>query len=432
MAIVFIALALLMVSVRSENSTVSDIESADACEAFGPWSQALEDWATAPHSDRHGRIMVLPPAKGYYVTERIDTPYLSPPPPPQTSHTPSSGYYTSHNQDPIPIHDSYMPQNQGYVPPSQSNTPFNQSHMPSNQGHPNQSQFSHKKGLPPPKKSQPYSNGPSLPAPQSYKEWEVNSPPGAGKIVNKPPNPYKDKVKPNYPVDRVDDPPRKQVSETDLYLLSAMEKLVYRADLMEKRLRRLEDSLYELLATRDNDPEPCPGAFDRVRSRCYSWGAAADWKAAARACRNLQASLVELLDHQQQRALLAKLLADKALRGNDFWTGGLNPGLLWIWSHSARPVALDSNSTTTTTTTSTNNTTSDIPGEGRCLSLVFDPARNSYSLRGSDCSTPLRYICEADEHRDSISNEIQRAARVLRQRSGGRRSKLLWDPPGSD
>lgn len=49
MAVVFIALALLMVSVRSENSTASD-----TCEAFGPWSQALEDWATAPLSDRHG------------------------------------------------------------------------------------------------------------------------------------------------------------------------------------------------------------------------------------------------------------------------------------------------------------------------------------------------------------------------------------------
>lgn len=142
--------------------------------------------------------MVLPPAKGYYVTERIDTPYLLPPPPPQTSHSPSSGYYTSHNQEPIPINDSYLPQNQGYGPTAQSYTPPNQSHMPSNQGHSNQSQFSHKKGLPPPKKSQPHNNGPSLPAPQSYKEWEVNSPPGAGKIVNKPPNPYKDKVKPNY------------------------------------------------------------------------------------------------------------------------------------------------------------------------------------------------------------------------------------------
>lgn len=54
MATVFIALALLMVSVRSENSTASDAESADSCEAFGPWSQALEDWATAPLSDRHG------------------------------------------------------------------------------------------------------------------------------------------------------------------------------------------------------------------------------------------------------------------------------------------------------------------------------------------------------------------------------------------
>ncbi|CAH2099385.1 unnamed protein product [Euphydryas editha] len=456
---VLVALALLMVSVSSENSTVADVDTSDTCEAFGPWSQALEDWATSPHSDRHGRIMVLPPAKGYYVTERIDTPYLSPPPPPQMSHTPSSEY-TSQNQWSIPVNDSYMPQNQGYVPPNQSNIPPNQnyippnqgyvppnqsnippnqSYMPQNQGHipPNQSQFAHKKGLPPPKKShQTQNNGPSLLTPQSYKEWEVNSPPGAGKIVNKPPNPYKDKVKPNYPVDRVDDPPRKQVTETDLYLLSAIEKLVYRADTMEKRLRKLEDSLYELLAVADNKPEPCASSFVRVGAACYSWGAAADWKRAALACRALGAALAELLDRRQRRALLAKLLADKTLKGDDFWTGGLNPGLLWIWSNSARPVTLDDNNNNTNTNGNNNSTNSaNIPGEGRCLSLVYDAARHSYALRGRDCAAPLRYICQASDDRAAVANDIERAARALRAlraRPGGRRSKLLWDALGSD
>lgn len=39
-----------------------------------------------------------------------------------------------------------------------------------------------------------------------------------------------------------------QVSETDLYLLSAIEKLVYRVDFMEKRLRRVEEMLYYVSA----------------------------------------------------------------------------------------------------------------------------------------------------------------------------------------
>lgn len=42
-------------------------------------------------------------------------------------------------------------------------------------------------------------------------------------------------------------PPR-QVSETDLYLLGAIEKLVYKVDFMEKRLRRVEEMLYFVMA----------------------------------------------------------------------------------------------------------------------------------------------------------------------------------------
>lgn len=43
-------------------------------------------------------------------------------------------------------------------------------------------------------------------------------------------------------------PPPRQISETDLYLLGAIEKLVYRVDFMEKRLRRVEEMLYYAVA----------------------------------------------------------------------------------------------------------------------------------------------------------------------------------------
>lgn len=43
-------------------------------------------------------------------------------------------------------------------------------------------------------------------------------------------------------------PAAHQVSETDLYLLGAIEKLVYRVDTMEKRLRRVEEMMYYVMA----------------------------------------------------------------------------------------------------------------------------------------------------------------------------------------
>lgn len=43
-------------------------------------------------------------------------------------------------------------------------------------------------------------------------------------------------------------PPGREVSETDLYLLGAIEKLVYKVDFMEKRLRRVEEMLYYAMA----------------------------------------------------------------------------------------------------------------------------------------------------------------------------------------
>lgn len=57
------------------------------------------------------------------------------------------------------------------------------------------------------------------------------------------------KPKPNVPPKIVNKkPPTRQVTETDLYLLGAIEKLVYRVDFMEKRLRRVEEMMYFMMA----------------------------------------------------------------------------------------------------------------------------------------------------------------------------------------
>jgi hypothetical protein len=63
------------------------------------------------------------------------------------------------------------------------------------------------------------------------------------------------KNKPYYITRPGDKPPvggSKEVTETDLYLLGAIEKLVYRVDFMEKRLRRTEDLLYQVMASNNN------------------------------------------------------------------------------------------------------------------------------------------------------------------------------------
>lgn len=79
-----------------------------------------------------------------------------------------------------------------------------------------------------------------------------------------PPNgpPYNiEGQKPNGPSYNIEGPSnthnsqsRKEVSETDLYLLGAIEKLVYRVDFMEKRLRKAEELIYYLMAGSNKNP----------------------------------------------------------------------------------------------------------------------------------------------------------------------------------
>lgn len=57
--------------------------------------------------------------------------------------------------------------------------------------------------------------------------------------INAPPNPvFNSRITQN----------GQEISETDLYLLSAIEKLVYRVDYMERRLRKAEQIVYYLMA----------------------------------------------------------------------------------------------------------------------------------------------------------------------------------------
>lgn len=122
----------------------------------------------------------------------------------------------------------------------------------------------------------------------------------------------------------------REVSETDLYLLGAIEKLVYRVDYMEKRLKRTEQLVYYLMAGNNQKPEaePCPADFTKVGENCYHFGSSerVDWKTAAGKCKSLGSSLAEFDKIEKFQDVVATILSNQTHRGHDFWIGGLNPG----------------------------------------------------------------------------------------------------------
>lgn len=199
----------------------------------------------------------------------------------------------------------------------------------------------------------------------------------------------------------------RQVSETDLYLLGAIEKLVYKVDFMEKRLRRVEEMLYYNMAGNRIDTESCPGNFTRVGHECYHFnsltGREFDWKVASKTCKKMGGFLAEMETIEENQDLVTFILSKQQLKGRDFWVGGLNPGLLWIWSNSARPVTAPGSQN------NKENPSAAIHGEGRCLRLAYNPALRFYHYKGTDCSIRYNFICEAPENKSS--NEIRRLGR---------------------
>ncbi|CAB3366648.1 Hypothetical predicted protein [Cloeon dipterum] len=205
---------------------------------------------------------------------------------------------------------------------------------------------------------------------------------------------------------------RGEVSETDLYLLGAIEKLTYRLDFIEKRLRRTEDLLYHVMSgqnTAHKQPgekaDPCPANFTRAAGGCYYFSAdplpgftrrsaMVNWKAASVACKALGqgAGLIELQSVEETQDIVTHLKSDQKLRDKSYWTGGLNPGLLWIWSESGRPVSANGGHK------KGNNKKQEIRGNGGCLLLGYDPAYRGYNLLGSNCSMAQHFICEAEDN----------------------------------
>ncbi|KAF6204005.1 hypothetical protein GE061_002344 [Apolygus lucorum] len=182
----------------------------------------------------------------------------------------------------------------------------------------------------------------------------------------------------------------KDVTETDMYLLNAIEKLAFRMDAMERRLRRTEELLVHVMeGSNIKRQDDCPSNFTRVARNCYHFSERQyNWKSAASMCKSLGSNLLEIESRDEFMEVVTFVQANNYLRGYDFWTGGLNPGLLWIWSNSARPVLPKKPST---------RPEESVHGNGRCLKLAFNQAK-LYQYHGTDCAARLRYICEHEEN----------------------------------
>ncbi|KAL1397504.1 hypothetical protein pipiens_009710 [Culex pipiens pipiens] len=270
--------------------------------------------------------------------------------------------------------------------------------------------------------------------PSGYGENQLNSPTGQGTFT-----PMRQTFGGASPTELLASP--REVSETDLYLLGAIEKLVYRVDYMENRLRRAEQIIYYLMAGNNQKIDTCPDNFTRVHDICYHFGVdrGLNWKSASTLCKSYGGHLAEFESSTEFQDVVAYILNNQLNRGKEFWLGGLNPGLLWIWTQSAKPVnpntnltsitKTGSNSSSTTTTTSKPDATKivnkpqsgkpqkqteptlEITGTGRCLKLSYNGALYTYGYSGQDCSARFNYICELKNK--GLDNEISRIAKQL-------------------
>ncbi|XP_015125241.1 oxidized low-density lipoprotein receptor 1 [Diachasma alloeum] len=198
-------------------------------------------------------------------------------------------------------------------------------------------------------------------------------------------------------VHKIVTPNKREVSETDLYLLGAIEKLLYKVEGLEKRLRRAEELLYYVISGNSTREEPCPTNYTRIGKGCYYISSREyDWKSSASLCRSLGGNLLELETPEEYKTVKNHLQTTKGVRGFDFWTGGLNPGLLWIWASSAKAVF--------------ENQVETVDGYGRCLKIRNSIPKN-YSLYGEECIKKLRYICKPAK--DDSTNEVEKIERGL-------------------
>lgn len=256
-----------------------------------------------------------------------------------------------------------------------------------------------------------------------------------------------------------------EISETDLYLLGAIEKLVYRVDYLEKRLKKTDELVLYLMekqhqqasashqqnqinqkpiygsqagesnvqpvrlnATQQlhNDKESIcqENNSTKIGDNCYiiAYTPATDWQSANAQCKSKSKSsnsqLVEFDTYKEYYDVALFLKSNKKYKKYNYWLGGLNPGLLWIWSTTAKPInpfknelGTEKSDVITVDTKDTNLT--DIQGSGRCLSYSYNSTSKQYIYFGQNCNLKMGYLCKVLDL--SVENEISRIAKSLEE-----------------
>lgn len=146
----------------------------------------------------------------------------------------------------------------------------------------------------------------------------------------------------------------------------------------------------------------CPTQFFSLDDKdpvapCYSISTEPNvrknWQDASASCKEINAKLAEPKSTDELRKLTDYLRYNRTDQiGGGYWTGGLNPGLMWLWPSLGSsltnidpafwlisPDAVDTNN-------------------GKCLRLSYDRTSQRYALQGSDCQRYLYFVCEYDNN----------------------------------
>lgn len=132
-------------------------------------------------------------------------------------------------------------------------------------------------------------------------------------------------------------------------------------------------------------------------------------------CKSNGARLAEFEKPKDFKTVEAHLMNSLGNEKVQLWLGGLNPGLLWIWSSSAQPVTTFNETSVVnpdkSVAQSVSHQESDILGKGRCLNLRSNQTLQHLQYYGEDCSKSHSYMCEF--HDRTIENTISRVLRAL-------------------
>ncbi|ODM90614.1 hypothetical protein Ocin01_16067 [Orchesella cincta] len=193
-----------------------------------------------------------------------------------------------------------------------------------------------------------------------------------------------------------------------IQLIEAIEKLVARMDKIDNRLRTAENILYHMTNKKEELPEQgsCPNNFkkvDGVRGKCFQVSSFTkdpevyDWKSAENQCTKSGGRLVEMLNYDdflRVSQFLIKYNSASNSATSDYWIGGINPGLIWIWAESGQPVDMNKRFW------NDNDNGSALPG---CLKLSYSHRLNTYFFKHSPCGHSQNFICEI------LDNTVSRA-----------------------